>query len=398
MDSGLLFSPRHIHGRTRRLPHRACGRPLSSPGLPCSPRFLRRSRRPEDTVCGGGNRWRCGGGVHGARGARSDTLKRVALLALGCCTVAAALGAARAVAGDSIKASGFGLWVAELLRRLGWHDDTVVFALATPPVIELRGAIPLGIGCGAHPHCPSVANPTRVASTAHPRLPSSGLCRKPRTRRLHRTPRPSIVATAHSPSTPSSPQIAQLRHRWKSPRIRPCGRGPSCTICLPLHAWWFRLHLSSPHPLKANCIQMSRRPHVIFILVAPTTIGDSRTHGQVGAKKKQAPSPSWKEEAIPPTLTRSHQRRRPHHPRRKPPKETFSFQTKDSSPYVDDHRDTVEEASGYIISRMELARQHQQASTYSLSIVSISKLMKVDQVHHALGEAGSGHWWNQRHR
>jgi hypothetical protein len=57
-----------------------------------------------------------------------------------------------------------------------------------------------------------------------------------------------------------------------------------------------------------------------------TPRGDSRTHGQVGAKKKQAPSPSWKEEAIPPTLTRSHQRRRPHHPRRKPPKETFSFQ------------------------------------------------------------------------
>ncbi|ONM37305.1 hypothetical protein ZEAMMB73_Zm00001d043260 [Zea mays] len=23
---------------------------------------------------------------------------------------------------------------------------------------------------------------------------------------------------------------------------------------------------------------------------------------------------------------------------------------------------------------------------------------RVDQVHHALGEAGSGHWWNQRHR
>ncbi|PWZ26406.1 hypothetical protein Zm00014a_010441 [Zea mays] len=51
-----------------------------------------------------------------------------------------------------------------------------------------------------------------------------------------------------------------------------CGRGPSCTICLPLHAWWFRLHLSSSHPLKANCIQMSRRPHVILILVAPTTM------------------------------------------------------------------------------------------------------------------------------
>jgi hypothetical protein len=71
----------------------------------------------------------------------------MALLALGCCTAAAALGATRAATGDSIKASGFGLWVAESLRRLGWPDDTVVFALATLPVIELRGAIPLGIGC-----------------------------------------------------------------------------------------------------------------------------------------------------------------------------------------------------------------------------------------------------------
>ncbi|AQK57497.1 60S ribosomal protein L23 [Zea mays] len=67
----------------------------------------------------------------------------MALLALGCCTAAAALGATRAATGDSIKASGFGLWVAESLRRLGWPDDTVVFALATLPVIELRGAIPL---------------------------------------------------------------------------------------------------------------------------------------------------------------------------------------------------------------------------------------------------------------
>jgi hypothetical protein len=82
-----------------------------------------------------------------------DVLKRVALLALGCCAAAAALGccAARAAAEDSIKASGFGLRVAESLRRLGWPDDAVVFALATLPVIELRGAIPVGYWLRLHP-------------------------------------------------------------------------------------------------------------------------------------------------------------------------------------------------------------------------------------------------------
>ncbi|GAA0146860.1 hypothetical protein LIER_06712 [Lithospermum erythrorhizon] len=45
---------------------------------------------------------------------------------------------------DSIKASGFGVKVATSLRGLGWPDEAVVFALATLPVIELRGAIPVG--------------------------------------------------------------------------------------------------------------------------------------------------------------------------------------------------------------------------------------------------------------
>ncbi|KAJ6313304.1 hypothetical protein OIU77_014753 [Salix suchowensis] len=45
---------------------------------------------------------------------------------------------------DSIKASGFGLKIATALRRLGWPDEAVVFALATLPVLELRGAIPVG--------------------------------------------------------------------------------------------------------------------------------------------------------------------------------------------------------------------------------------------------------------
>ncbi|XP_076905450.1 uncharacterized protein LOC143561207 [Bidens hawaiensis] len=45
---------------------------------------------------------------------------------------------------QSIKASGFGLKVANFLRGSGWPDGAVVFALATLPVIELRGAIPVG--------------------------------------------------------------------------------------------------------------------------------------------------------------------------------------------------------------------------------------------------------------
>lgn len=52
--------------------------------------------------------------------------------------------AAAAAAPDSIRASGFGLKVAAALRGSGWPDEAVVFALATLPIIELRGAIPVG--------------------------------------------------------------------------------------------------------------------------------------------------------------------------------------------------------------------------------------------------------------
>lgn len=45
---------------------------------------------------------------------------------------------------DSIRASGFGLKVATALRKSGWIDEAIVFLLATLPVIELRGAIPVG--------------------------------------------------------------------------------------------------------------------------------------------------------------------------------------------------------------------------------------------------------------
>lgn len=48
------------------------------------------------------------------------------------------------VSDSSIRASGFGLRVASALRGSGWPDEAIVFALATLPVIELRGAIPVG--------------------------------------------------------------------------------------------------------------------------------------------------------------------------------------------------------------------------------------------------------------
>uniref|UniRef100_A0A0E0KKA5 Small multi-drug export protein n=1 Tax=Oryza punctata TaxID=4537 RepID=A0A0E0KKA5_ORYPU len=68
--------------------------------------------------------------------------RRMALGALGCAVLCG--GGAAMAAEDSIKASGFGLRVAASLRRLGWPDEAVVFTLATLPVIELRGAIPVG--------------------------------------------------------------------------------------------------------------------------------------------------------------------------------------------------------------------------------------------------------------
>lgn len=55
----------------------------------------------------------------------------------------AASGDAKAAV-DSIRASNFGLKIASALQNSGWPAEAVVFALATLPVIELRGAIPVG--------------------------------------------------------------------------------------------------------------------------------------------------------------------------------------------------------------------------------------------------------------
>ncbi|XP_022733785.1 uncharacterized protein LOC111287462 isoform X2 [Durio zibethinus] len=51
---------------------------------------------------------------------------------------------AATAAADSIRASGFGLKIASALRGSGWPDEAVVFTLATLPILELRGAIPVG--------------------------------------------------------------------------------------------------------------------------------------------------------------------------------------------------------------------------------------------------------------
>lgn len=51
-------------------------------------------------------------------------------------------GCAHAV--DAIKASKLGLSVAANLRGTGWPDEAIVFVMAMLPVLELRGAIPVG--------------------------------------------------------------------------------------------------------------------------------------------------------------------------------------------------------------------------------------------------------------
>ncbi|PKA60993.1 hypothetical protein AXF42_Ash019982 [Apostasia shenzhenica] len=70
--------------------------------------------------------------------------KRILLQILLCIPFSFICGSSFAAADDSIRASGFGLKVATALRKSGWGDEAIVFLLATLPVIELRGAIPVG--------------------------------------------------------------------------------------------------------------------------------------------------------------------------------------------------------------------------------------------------------------
>ncbi|EFJ26232.1 hypothetical protein SELMODRAFT_56944, partial [Selaginella moellendorffii] len=70
---------------------------------------------------------------------------------------AAAGGAAES---SSIGASALGLRIADYLRSSRWPDEAIVFALATLPVLELRGAIPVGYWMRLNPllvYCLSVA-------------------------------------------------------------------------------------------------------------------------------------------------------------------------------------------------------------------------------------------------
>ncbi|KMZ70410.1 Small multidrug export protein [Zostera marina] len=60
------------------------------------------------------------------------------------CESAIAAATAVATGNDSIRASKIGLKIATALRATGLADEMVIFALATLPVLELRGAIPVG--------------------------------------------------------------------------------------------------------------------------------------------------------------------------------------------------------------------------------------------------------------
>lgn len=80
-----------------------------------------------------------------------QALARRLLLCSLVCSLTAFWSSLAAAAEDSIRASGIGLKVATALRRLGWADEAVVFALATLPVLELRGAIPVGYWMHLHP-------------------------------------------------------------------------------------------------------------------------------------------------------------------------------------------------------------------------------------------------------
>lgn len=73
-------------------------------------------------------------------------IMRVSVVILVTVVVSAAVlcGSAFASTEASIKASGFGLKIAGFMRKSGWPDEVVVFVLATLPVLELRGAIPVG--------------------------------------------------------------------------------------------------------------------------------------------------------------------------------------------------------------------------------------------------------------
>ncbi|KAI5437342.1 hypothetical protein KIW84_023451 [Lathyrus oleraceus] len=74
---------------------------------------------------------------------------------------------------DSIKASGFGLKIADSLRKLGLPDWVVVFTLATLPIIELRGAIPVGYWLQLNPATLTVVSILGFASFLASTSPSA---------------------------------------------------------------------------------------------------------------------------------------------------------------------------------------------------------------------------------
>lgn len=73
------------------------------------------------------------------------SLLRNFVIALGIFSFSTSLFCGCAQASEAtIKASHLGLKVASVLRQTGWPDEAIVFFMAMLPVLELRGAIPVG--------------------------------------------------------------------------------------------------------------------------------------------------------------------------------------------------------------------------------------------------------------
>lgn len=71
-------------------------------------------------------------------------LARIVIISLTISVILPGIFCGCAHASEALKASNLGLKVASFLRRTGWPDEAIVFLMATLPVLELRGAIPVG--------------------------------------------------------------------------------------------------------------------------------------------------------------------------------------------------------------------------------------------------------------
>jgi hypothetical protein len=224
-------------------------------------------------VCGGDNRWRCGGGVHGAGGSQSGYSEAggaARAWLLHCCRRSRlSVGSGGGLhQGVRIWATGGGVTVearmARRHRRVRARDAAGDRAAGGNPVgYWLPGPISIAplsqTPCAPHPlhtpafhHRASAANPACVASTTHLALPSS----PPRTRPPHH-PRPKLLSLGIDGSPPASapahPDISGLRQR---PFVHDLFPPPHMAVPPPP-----TVAPSTQGQLHPNVVQAARHPH-----------------------------------------------------------------------------------------------------------------------------------------